>query len=122
MSLSRSELLTEARCVVEDLRDEHQRSGFRGDDESVWSWMVAVVEQLIELVDDDARWKAEALEVLAEWDECWDAAGRPGQLGESKAVAVRRLLEHWRDQEIVSIKPLGPRSRFTWDQQTGGTS
>ena len=72
--MNRSELLTEARCVVEDLRAEHQRSGFRGDDESVWSWMVAVVEQLIELVDD----------------------------------------------EEPTI--LGPRSIFTWDQQTGGTS
>lgn len=38
-------------------------------------------------------WKREALAVLAEWEKVWEAAGRPGVLGESKATAVRRLLE-----------------------------
>lgn len=38
-------------------------------------------------------WKAEALIVLAEWEKVWEAAGRPGRLGESKATSVLRLLE-----------------------------
>lgn len=36
-------------------------------------------------------WKAEALAVLGEWEFVWEAAGRPGALGESKARAVARL-------------------------------
>ena len=32
------------------------------------------------------RWKAEALVVLGQWDEVWEALGRPGPLGSSKAV------------------------------------
>lgn len=36
-------------------------------------------------------WKAEATEVLKEWDEVWEIAGKPG-LGQSKARAVGALL------------------------------
>lgn len=36
-----------------------------------------------------ARWKAEAMPVLAEWDEVYVALGEPGALGESKARASR---------------------------------
>lgn len=35
------------------------------------------------------QWKAEALVVLAQWDEVWDALGRPGGLGESRAEASK---------------------------------
>lgn len=38
------------------------------------------------------RWKAEAMTVLDEWEATWEAAGRPGHLGQSKAVAVRQLV------------------------------
>ena len=38
-------------------------------------------------------WKAEAMEVLAEWEKVWVAAGRPGPLGGSKAENVRRQIE-----------------------------
>ena len=34
------------------------------------------------------RWKAEALQVLNQWDEAWQAAGCPGQLGESIPMAT----------------------------------
>lgn len=33
------------------------------------------------------RWKAEAIEVLTEWDKVHDALGQPGRLGGSKATA-----------------------------------
>lgn len=36
-------------------------------------------------------WKREAMVSLAEWDDVWIAAGKPGELGGSKAKAV---LEH----------------------------
>ena len=37
-------------------------------------------------------WKAEAVEVLGQWEQVWEAAGRPGPLGGSKAEAVARML------------------------------
>jgi hypothetical protein len=41
------------------------------------------------LLRDQARWKAEALAVLAEWEDVFQAAGCPGRLGQSKAEAVK---------------------------------
>lgn len=38
------------------------------------------------------RWKAEATEVIVAWDDVWVALGRPGALGESKAVAALRTV------------------------------
>ena len=32
-------------------------------------------------------WKAEATEVLSTWENVWEALGRPGELGASKAQA-----------------------------------
>jgi len=43
-------------------------------------------------IDRLRAWKAEALVVLAEWDEVWVAAGKPGPLGTSKAAGLQRLL------------------------------
>ena len=37
-------------------------------------------------------WKAEAILVLAEWEQVWEALGCPGRLGESKAMAVLRVV------------------------------
>ena len=33
------------------------------------------------------RWKQEAIEVIIEWEKVYDALGKPGQLGKSKAAA-----------------------------------
>jgi hypothetical protein len=38
-------------------------------------------------------WKAEAIEVLNGWEHAWEAAGQPGALGSSKALAVATALE-----------------------------
>jgi hypothetical protein len=38
------------------------------------------------------QWKAEAITVLDEWETVWIDAGKPGRLGQSKAVAVSELL------------------------------
>lgn len=37
-------------------------------------------------------WKAEATEVIGSWEQVWEALGRPGRLGESKAAAVLRAV------------------------------
>lgn len=40
-----------------------------------------------------AAWKADALILLAQWEQVWEAAGRPGLLGSSKAASVREWIE-----------------------------
>lgn len=39
------------------------------------------------------RWKAEATEVIERWEEVWEAAGRPGELGSSKPKALLAWVE-----------------------------
>ena len=43
-------------------------------------------------VDRLVQWKKEAMQVLAEWERVWVAAGSPGTLGQSKAVAVLNFI------------------------------
>lgn len=38
-------------------------------------------------------WKAEAIQVLSEWEKVWEAAGQPGPLGRSKAENVLAYVE-----------------------------
>lgn len=38
-------------------------------------------------------WQREAMTVLDEWEKVWETAGRPGQLGGSKAEGVREWIE-----------------------------
>lgn len=40
--------------------------------------------------DKLARWKAEAKDVLAGWNQVWEDAGRPGALGESTSAATAK--------------------------------
>ena len=40
------------------------------------------------------EWKESAMKVLSKWDEVYEAAGRPGKLGGSKAEAVKRYLNN----------------------------
>ena len=44
------------------------------------------------------RWKQEAIVVLGEWDEVHIALGKPGRLGESKALASAARVAELRDQ------------------------
>jgi len=56
--------------------------------------------------DELQRWKDEAMLVLYEWDRVWVAAGKPGQLGDSKAASVRALLENRSDtHERGALRP-----------------
>jgi len=43
--------------------------------------------------DKLARWKAEAMTVLAGWNQVWEDAGRPGALGESTSAATAKHIE-----------------------------
>lgn len=50
--------------------------------------MHRALKLVLDEIDFLRRWRAEAVVVLDEWDRVWDAAGRPGQPGRSKAAAV----------------------------------
>jgi hypothetical protein len=39
------------------------------------------------------RWQDEAIQVDDEWQQVWEAAGRPGLLGQSKALAVAEWIK-----------------------------
>jgi len=52
--------------------------------ETILGVMVAHAQQL-------ENWKESATFILTEWDSVWEAAGKPGQLGSSKAAAVREM-------------------------------
>lgn len=54
------------------------------------------VGELLAEVDHLRAWKAEAMAVHVEWEATWQAAGRPGRLGGSKAVGVREEVERLR--------------------------
>lgn len=43
------------------------------------------------------RWKAEAKTVLSTWEAVWEALGKPGTLGDSKAAAVLAEVTRLRD-------------------------
>lgn len=49
-------------------------------------------ENLQREVDQLQQWKREAIEIIASWEDVWVALGRPGSLGESKAVAALRTV------------------------------
>jgi hypothetical protein len=53
---------------------------------------------LLDEIEELRRWKAEAIHVLSQWDDVWQAAGSPGPLGTSKAAAVRDLLDRLRER------------------------
>lgn len=38
------------------------------------------------------EWKESVMEILTKWDAVWEAAGRPGKLGSSKAESVREFI------------------------------
>lgn len=44
-------------------------------------------------LDQLRQWKSEAITVLNEWDDVFEALGPPGKLGESKAASAKALVE-----------------------------
>lgn len=103
--------LTEAEiaALAQALHEAETTGGFWGEHPECEEF-AAVVAPAVERIlgarlsarepDNEAeslrRWKAEATQVLDEWDRVWDALGKPGALGSSRALsslaAVERLL------------------------------
>ena len=63
----------------------------REDDQLEPPW--EVIDRIRCERDQLQQWKREAMMVLGEWETAWEAAGSPGRLGQSKAVAVRQFIE-----------------------------
>lgn len=55
-------------------------------------------------------WKAEALEVLGEWEKVYEALGSPGPIGASKAKAALAAVEALMAGEPLTPPAAGPRS------------
>jgi hypothetical protein len=49
---------------------------------------------LVNLTD----WKSGAMIVLSEWESVWEACGKPGHLGQSKAGAVLSMIKQTRTE------------------------
>jgi hypothetical protein len=56
-------------------------------------------------------WKAEAIEVIGSWEQVWEALGRPGRLGESKAAAVLRAVGAADDR---TVRAAALQAATTW--------
>lgn len=52
---------------------------------------------LLDELEGHRHWKAEAVDVLLEWEKTWEAAGCPGRIGASKAESVRQEIGQYRD-------------------------
>lgn len=79
--------------IIESLQEIAQVAGAVGED-AIKANLENEIPPLRHLQAELERlraWKTEALQVLGEWEQVWEAAGRPGRLGESKAKAVARL-------------------------------
>jgi hypothetical protein len=63
----------------------------REDDQLEPPW--EVIDRIRCERDQLRQWKREAMMVLGEWETVWEAAGSPGRLGQSKAVAVRQFIQ-----------------------------
>ena len=60
---------------------------------------MAAIEAEVERL---ARWKTEAMAVLAGWETTWEAVGSPGPLGVPKSEAVRAEVERLRESSNPS--------------------
>ena len=58
------------------------------------------VKKLQHEVRELEAWKESAMMVLGEWEIVWEAVGKPGRLGVSKAVSVREYLDKAMDYII----------------------
>jgi hypothetical protein len=56
----------------------------------------AVMDEAAAEIERLRRWKAEAIGVLEGWNTVWEAAGRPGRLGDSQFIAVAAEFERLR--------------------------
>jgi hypothetical protein len=72
---------------------------------------VLTAEETVALTAEVERlrqWKESAMSVLAEWDQAWEAAGKPGEIGSSIALATKDEIERLRRALRGTTKPSGP--------------
>lgn len=99
-------------ALTERLRDwPYGRPAFvRSEAEQAADALEAQAARITEL----ERWKAEALVVLGQWDEVWEALGRPGPLGSSKAVEALTEAHRLRATDPpADVHPRHPRQETT---------
>lgn len=66
------------------------------------------VKKLQQEIRELEAWKESAMQVIGEWEKVWEAAGRPGRLGASKAASVLAFLAN---DESSDLRPVGvPKS------------
>lgn len=73
-------------------------------------WQQRLMDEAADEIVRLRRWKAEAVAVLDAWNDAWMAAGRPGPLGASTAVAT--AIEIGRLRERVSELEQGRANGF----------
>ena len=99
-------------ALADELRDwPYGRPAFvRSEAEQAADALEAQATRITEL----ERWKAEALVVLGQWDEVWEALGRPGPLGSSKAVEALTEAHRLRATDPpADVHPRHPRQETT---------
>ena len=80
---------------------------------TMWAAADALEAQATRITELE-RWKAEALVVLGQWDEVWEALGRPGPLGSSKAVEALTEAHRLRATDPpADVHPRHPRQETT---------
>lgn len=68
------------------------------------------------------RWKAEATQVLRDWDQVWEALSRPGALGASKALSALDVLrQHDLDGAVTCDWGDCDDEAVTWRMDPGMT-
>lgn len=72
-----------------EYRIEHRRDHIRDRRR-----LIAALREAWDDRDRLARWKAEATTVLSTWEAVWEALGKPGALGDSKATAALAEVGH----------------------------
>lgn len=95
---STEDLIAEARDVLSrPIRADHESEEARGVVQRLADALEAA-EHAADEIEKLRGWKAEAMDVLSEWEKTWIAAGRPGRLGTSKAAGVREEIERLRGE------------------------
>ena len=69
---------------------------FESQDMRFWEFLSVCDRNLVDRQEEEISrlrdWKMSATEVISGWEDVWEAAGRPGRLGQSKSVAVMNLI------------------------------
>lgn len=65
----------------------------------------SLISEAADEIERLRRWKAEAITVIEGWEAVWEAAGKPGVLGQSKSLGLLGELGRL-DDEIERLRAL----------------